>query len=191
MPARQPLGPRTSTGTPPVGEASQAGHDVCLTVGCLMRTPDGEYPEYHTSADNLEFLSEASLAETVATCLSIFDVLDHDICYVNQNPFGEPQLGRRGLYRAYGEQLANPLLQQAVLWMLNLSDRQHGLLDIAERSEIPFNVIKEAAVLLDRHELIAPVEFAVNSASDNSNSVRASEAILNQLPIEPPFLNAH
>ena len=75
--------------------------------------------------------------------------------------------------------------------MLNLSDGQHGLLDVAERSEIPFDVIKEAAVLLERYDLIAPVEFAVNSASDDSIAVRASEAILNHVPIEPPFLNAH
>ncbi len=162
-----------------------------LPMGCLMRTPNGEYPEYHTSADDLEFLSEASLAGTVATCLSVFEVLDHDKRFVNQNPFGEPQLGRRGLYRANGEQLANPLLQQAILWVLNLSDGRHGLLDVAERSAMPFDVIKEAAVLLERHELIAPVEFAANLDSDNSAAVAASEAILDQVSIETPFLNAH
>jgi aminopeptidase-like protein len=152
-----------------------------LPMGCLMRSPNGEYPEYHTSADNLEFLSEESLADTVAACLSVVEVLEHDRCYVNKNPFGEPQLGRRGLYRAYGEQLANPLLQQAILWVLNLSDSQHGLLDVAERSEIPFDVIKEAAGLLERHELIARTESAVNPTAVDSNQVWTQQSMLNQV----------
>lgn len=127
-----------------------------LPIGCLMRTPNGEYPEYHTSADNLDFLSSDHLADTLAACKSIVEVLENDLRYVNQFPCGEPQLGRRGLYRAFGEQLANPQLQQAMLWLLNLSDGQHELLDVAERSALPFDVILNAAALLEQHELILP-----------------------------------
>jgi aminopeptidase-like protein len=135
-----------------------------LPLGCLMRTPNGEYAEYHTSGDNLQFLCVDSLTDSLATCLAIIDVLEHDRRYINQNPFGEPQLGRRGLYRAFGEQLDNPQLQQAILWVLNLSDGRHGLLDVAERSEIPFPVIREAATVLQQLELIVRAEFVQKSA---------------------------
>jgi aminopeptidase-like protein len=91
---------------------------------------------------------------------------------------GSTRTGEK-VYRAYGEQLANPQLQQAVLWVLNQSDGWHGLLDVAERSEIPFDVINEAAALLEQHELIVPVEFTLNSASNDSDNVRTRKTVLN------------
>lgn len=148
-----------------------------LPMGCLMRTPNGEYPEYHTSADNLQFLCTDSLVDTFRTCLSIINVLEHDSRYLNQSPFGEPQLGRRGLYRAYGERLANSQFQQAILWVLNLSDGRHGLLAVAERSNITFDVIREAATLLEQQELLVPAEFALNSACDELDDTRTKEAV--------------
>src|SRR2546423_951376 len=75
---------------------------INLPVGCFMRTPNGRYPEYHSSADNLNFISAAGLADSAATLLSIIEVLEANDCYVNLNPKCEPQLGRRGLYRAMG-----------------------------------------------------------------------------------------
>lgn len=125
-----------------------------LPVGCLMRTPFGQYPEYHTSGDDLAFLAPDSLSESLAVCLDIVDVLEHDVRYVNQNPKCEPQLGRRGLYRSTGGQLDRASRELALLWVLNLSDGRHGLLDIAERSGLPFEAIKSAADELARHGLL-------------------------------------
>lgn len=126
-----------------------------LPVGCLMRTPHGRYPEYHTSADNLDFVLPASLAGSFATCLSVFDILEHNEAYVNQNPWCEPQLGRRGLYRAMGGQKDGGVDELAMLWVLNLSDGAHSLLDIADRSGLPFDMIKGAATVLRAHDLLA------------------------------------
>lgn len=126
-----------------------------LPVGCLMRTPHGRYPEYHTSADNLDFVLPASLAGSFATCLSVFDILEHNEAYVNQNPWCEPQLGRRGLYRAMGGQKGGGVDELAMLWVLNLSDGAHSLLDIADRSGLPFDMIKGAANVLRAHDLLA------------------------------------
>jgi aminopeptidase-like protein len=148
-----------------------------LPMGCLMRTPNGEYPEYHTSADNLEFLCEASLADTLTQCISIIDVLENDRLYVNQSPFGEPQLGRRGLYRAFGEQLADPELQQAILWVLNLSDGRCGLLDAAERSAISFAVINKAASLLEQQGLIVPAESASEFTFNELGDIPSTAAV--------------
>jgi len=119
-----------------------------LPVGRLSRTPHGRFPEYHTSADNLGFVKPASLAGSFAACLAIFDVLEHDRTYVNQNPKGEPQLGKRGLYHAIGGLTHSPDSEMAMLWVLNLSDGQHSLLDIAQRSGYAFGVVQRAAGLL-------------------------------------------
>jgi len=115
-----------------------------LAVGSLTRTPNGRYPEYHSSADNLAFVTPESLADSYARCLKILDILEHDARYVNLKPMCEPQLGKRGLYTAVGGgQL--PGFELALLWVLNLSDGTHSLLDIAERAGIDFDVARRAA----------------------------------------------
>jgi aminopeptidase-like protein len=125
-----------------------------LPVGRLSRTPHGCFPEYHTSADDLSFVHPAQLAASFATCLAILDVLENDRTYVNQNPKGEPQLGKRGLYHAIGGLAHSPVSEMAMLWVLNLSDGQHSLLDIAERSGCAFDVIHRAATVLGDHGLL-------------------------------------
>lgn len=128
---------------------------IDLPVGRLTRTPNGEFPEYHTSADNPAFLSPVALGEAWLACLKIFEVLECDASYVNQSPKGEPQLGRRGLYRTTGGYQDVPDRQLALLWVLNQSDGGLSLLDIAERSGLPFAVIARAASDLEKVGLLA------------------------------------
>ena len=116
-----------------------------LAVGCLSRTPWGRYPEYHTSADNLDFVRPESLAHSFTIARGIFDVLDGNATYTNLFPKGEPQLGRRGLYSPVGGQSNGKFNEMALLWVLNQSDGRHSLLDIAERAELPFAEIRHAA----------------------------------------------
>jgi len=134
-----------------------------LAVGCLMRTPHGRFPEYHTSADNLDFVTPESLADTLYQCLSIFSVLENNALYLNRNPKCEPQLGKRGLYSAMGGSDIKQL-ELAMLWVLNLSDGNFRLLDIAERSGLRFDVIKRAADLLEKHGLLEELKGATESA---------------------------
>lgn len=127
-----------------------------LPVGCFMRTPHGKFPEYHSSADNLELMRPASLADSFSKCLSSFFILENDRTYMNQNPHCEPQLGKRGLYRAMGGHRDEKLQETAMLWVLNQSDGQHSLLDIAERSGLAFDIVKDAADMLLAHDLLKP-----------------------------------
>jgi aminopeptidase-like protein len=128
-----------------------------LPVGCLMRTPYARFPQYHTSADNPDFVQPASLGESFAKCVKIFHVLENNKRYINQNPKGEPQLGKRGLYRPWGGQQESPINQLAVQWVLNLSDGNHTLLDIAERAGMNFDSIKSAADALLAHGLLKEI----------------------------------
>jgi aminopeptidase-like protein len=125
-----------------------------LAVGCLMRSPHGSFPEYHTSSDDLNFVQPQYLAESFFQCRSILHILNNNEIYYNQNPKGEPQLGKRGLYQAYNGEQDSRLNQMAILWVLNLSDGNHTLLDIAERSGMSFDVIKSAADTLLAHNLL-------------------------------------
>ena len=119
-----------------------------LAVGCFMRTPHGEYPEYHSSADDLAFVKADSLARSYLRCLEAFELLEHNRTYLNKNPKCEPQLGRRGLYRAVAGQQEKQSKELALLWVLNASDGRHTLLDIAERADLPFRRIQAAAEAL-------------------------------------------
>ncbi|WP_189826079.1 DUF4910 domain-containing protein [Streptomyces finlayi] len=116
-----------------------------LGVGSLTRTPYAAYPEYHTSGDNPDFVSADAMADTLAVCREAFAVLDRNRHYVNQSPYGEPQLGRRGLYDSLGGRSDAKEAQLAMLWVLNLSDGTHSLLDVAERSGLPFDTVGVAA----------------------------------------------
>jgi len=118
-----------------------------------MRGRHGQFPEYHTSADNLSFVSAERLAESLRVVGEIVDLLDRNRRYRNLQPYGEPQLGRRGLYRAVGG-TDIPDLQFAMLWVLNLSDGGPSLLDIAERAKLPFASVSAAADLLAAHGLL-------------------------------------
>ena len=110
-----------------------------LPVGCFMRTPNGRYPEYHTSDDNLSLLSESALSDSFRVLRSIINVIEADRTFLNLCPYGEPQLGTRGLYSASKEELL------ALLWVLNLSDGTFSLLDIAVHSHTSFEHIQRAA----------------------------------------------
>jgi len=121
-----------------------------LAVGNLSRTPHGRFQEYHTSADNLDFVKAEKLADSYFKYLAIINVVENNKKYLNTNPKGEPQLGKRGLYSTVGGRKDASDYEMSLLWVLNLSDGEHSLLDIAERSGIPFSSIHNAAnALLD------------------------------------------
>lgn len=140
-----------------------------LPVGALSRTPHGRFPEYHTSADNLELVTPEALAESLAVHLEICDVLEGNVAYRNLNPRCEPQLGRRGLYEGLGGSEEARQREMALLWVLNLSDGDHSLLDVAERAQLPFRIVREAADALLRVDLLAPAtaDGAAPKATDD------------------------
>lgn len=115
-----------------------------LAVGRLSRTPHGEYPEYHTSADDLGFVHDDRLEEAVDAVLEVLALLDADPGYRNASPYGEPQLGRHGLYPSMGGQAAGDEVM-SMLWLLGLADGATGLLGIAERSGVSVDRLAASA----------------------------------------------
>ena len=135
-----------------------------LPVGVLSRTPQDEFPGYHSSADDLELVRPEHLAGSFAAYLAVFDQLEGEAAegnatYVSLNQKGEPQLGKRGLYRAVG---GGSFAEGALLWVLNLSDGRHDLKAIAERSGLPFSEIRSAADQLLAANLLEAAEDRIS-----------------------------
>ena len=147
--------------TPTIEDFSPYGYDerqYCspgfnLPVGLFQRSKYGTIPQYHTSADNLAFIKPEHLLESYSAIVKTIGVIENDAVYCNTMPKCEPQLGKRGLYRRVG---GNDIATEnmAMLWVLNLSDGAHSLLDIAERSKLPFEIVLKAARLLETHGLL-------------------------------------
>ena len=125
-----------------------------LAVGSLSRTPYARFPQYHTSDDNLSFVTATALDDSLAIYWAVLALLEQNRTYINLSPKGEPQLGRRGLYGAFGGKKDTKASEMAMLWVLNFSDGQHSLLDIAERSGYSFQLLAEVARTLQSHSLL-------------------------------------
>jgi aminopeptidase-like protein len=147
-----------------------------LTVGSLTRTPYGRYPEYHTSADDLDFVHDDELAASLEMYLAALEILVAEApdagaaagaeavpverapgpgrILVSTHPRCEPQLGRRGLYGSLGGSEAGREEQLAMLWVLNLADGRHSLTDMARRSGLELATVERVAGRLEEAGLL-------------------------------------
>ncbi len=128
-----------------------------LPVAMFSRSKFGAIPEYHTSADDRDFIRADALAESYRLINETIGAIECNGTFINTHPKGEPQLGRRGLYGAIGGDKDAAAANMAMLWILNQSDGTNSLLDIAERAKLPFAVIQRTAKLLADHGLLKPV----------------------------------
>lgn len=129
-----------------------------LPVGMFQRSRFATFPEYHTSADNLDFIQPEHLADSFEMVLRAIEIAEFNAHYINLSPKCEPQLGKRGLYGSIGGDRGVAERNLAMLWVLNLSDGEHSLLDIVEHAGMPFSVLLATARLLEAHELLAPCQ---------------------------------
>jgi len=125
-----------------------------LPVGLFQRSQFGTFPQYHTSADDLDFIRPEHLASSYRMIVDALDIVENDWRPHSTTPKCEPQLGRRGLYSALGGDHDGPAKSMAFLWILNLADGRHSLLDIAERAQLPFAVVAQAARRLEESGLL-------------------------------------
>lgn len=125
-----------------------------LPVGSLMRTRYGKYKEYHTSADNKDFISFEAMEESVKMYLQILNVIENNHTYINQIPYCEPQLGKRDLYPTLGSSKSTEEIVSSMMWVLNLSDGTNDLISIAERSKVPFDLLHQSALKLEEKGLL-------------------------------------
>ena len=136
-------------------ERQFASPGINLPVGRLTRTPNGDYPEYHTSADNMNLIRSDAMADSLAAYYEVIALIENNHIYQSNFPYCEPQLGKRGLYRKTGGHANTEQRELALLWVLNQADGQHDLLEIAEQANLPFSTIASAAMELVDANVIA------------------------------------
>ena len=129
-------------------------------VASITKDKYYEYPEYHTSLDNLDFVNGAQITESLEIYRDVVGILDSNIVPVSVVQHGEPQLGRRGLYPSTGGAINQPSAKvpvedeapdiDAMSWVCFMADGSHDLISIAERSELHFSRILNATRLLDK-----------------------------------------
>jgi aminopeptidase-like protein len=141
-----------------------------LPVGSLMRTRYATYPEYHTSLDNLDFISAETIQESVEMYFQVCSAIDGNRSYLNLFPFGEPKLDRRGLYSNLGITQERLQFCKAIMWVLNYSDGTHDLLDIATKSKLPFATIQQAATACEQEGLLQEVSTGQSIMRPNTTS---------------------
>jgi aminopeptidase-like protein len=108
---------------------------VDLPVVSLMRTKYREFPEYHTSLDNLDFVTSAGLAGSFALHKDCIELLERNKVY-KVTCIGEPQLGKRGLYPT----IATRASHRQVIDTLNFiayADGTNDLIDISNIIRVP------------------------------------------------------
>ena len=122
-----------------------------------------DYDYYHTSLDDLDFVSGENLKVSFDLYIKSIDILEQNLIYKNTIPFCEAQLGVRGLYpqtggsvnqRVSGEQTTIQERLDAITWLMFLADGQTDLISIAERSKQPFDNLVAAIDRLSTCELL-------------------------------------
>jgi aminopeptidase-like protein len=142
---------------PPGSDERQYGSPgFDLPVGSLMRSVYGEYPEYHTSLDDLSFITPDALAESLHAYERIVECLEAAEVFEVTVPCCEPQLGRRGLYPKMGGAWISERRHEDMMFLLNFCDGSPDLLAAAERVGRPVWELRAVAEMLCRHGLLSP-----------------------------------
>ena len=135
-----------------------------LPVAQIARDIYADYDYYHTSLDNLEFMGLDSLIDSVNQIENILKLHELSGKFINQSPYGEPQLGKRGLY----PDVNSPLIWgnstdkvrghsdfiQSIMFILNYADGDHSMLAIAQKLNIPLSSLEEVIVRLEQEQLL-------------------------------------
>tara|TARA_Y100001968_G_scaffold280565_1_gene277199 strand:+ start:67532 stop:68839 length:1308 start_codon:yes stop_codon:yes gene_type:complete len=129
-------------------ERQYCAPNVDLPVCTLSRSKFGTFSEYHTSADNLDFISNTAMQSSFDQIKNIIDILEGGI-YIRSTTLGEPQLGRRNLYR----NLSTPLKSSSEKDRMNLiaySNGTNSIFKICKICDISLdNAIAEVDLLVD------------------------------------------
>lgn len=132
-----------------------------INMATICRDRYYEYPQYHSSLDDLSFVTGRQMAETFALYVRLIDKLEARLIYRSRQPHCEVMLGRRGLYPADGGALRPERGGRSdldlLLWLLFLCDGRMALQEIAARLDVPLDRLAELAERLAAQDLLEHV----------------------------------
>ena len=137
---------------------------IDLPIASIMRSKYGTYPEYHTSLDDLDFITPKGLYDGYQAIQYALQCLEQNQI-LQTTCFCEPQLGKRGLYPTLGQRKNEKNIKN-MMDILAYCDGKHDLLHIAELINVPLWDMMESVRLLQSHELLVPTEFEISSSEN-------------------------
>lgn len=108
---------------------------VDLPVACFCRSKFGEFPEYHTSADNMDYVSPEGFQGSYDVMMQVIDALENNAKY-RINVLCEPQLGKRGLYSLISQKGSADSTRNMTNFIA-YADGSNDLIDISNRIHVP------------------------------------------------------
>lgn len=136
-----------------------------LPVAGFCRSKYGEFPEYHTSADNFELVTAAGLQGAFDVMAEIIEAFESGL-YPRCTVLGEPQLGKRGLYPTISQKGTHSAIN-ARMDFLTYADGRNSLFDIAKIIRVPLKTVLEEVTLLADHGLVSVVDNLPMSKKSN------------------------
>jgi len=125
-----------------------------LPVAVLSRSIYGSYSHYHTSLDDLSFVSVDEIVNAALRILKLAFVLENNSYPVSLSQYGEPNFSSRGLQSPLGAKRDRDLEVMSIKWILNLADGEHDLIEISELSGIdPVIILNTTEKLVSNHLL--------------------------------------
>jgi len=126
---------------------------IDLPIASILRTKYGEYPEYHTSLDNLDnVVTPKGLHGGYWALRRALELIEKNNIY-KANFMCEPQMGKRGLYPTLSTKKSDEQIT-VMMNFISLCDGEHSLLDIAEKINLPAWELYELIKKLVAHDLI-------------------------------------
>jgi len=130
---------------------------VNLPIACISRSKYGEYKEYHTSKDDLNFISAKGLQNSYEVYKKCIDALENNKVY-EVTEYCEPQLGKRGLYPTLGAKKERNKLLKNIMNFLAYADGKNDLLKISSIVRTSIWELGEIVNLLLNEKLIKEVK---------------------------------
>ena len=138
---------------------------ININIGQVARTVYQDYPEYHTSLDNKEFMKIERVQDSANQIFELINELENESFYLNLKPDCEPQLGKRNLYpninsKLTREEKSNDILidgrefNKFSMILLNYSDGTFSLEELAAKYNIDYSVAFKVAEILEKNKLI-------------------------------------
>ena len=134
------------------------GYD--LPVGSITYTKQKKTEEYHTSKDDLDFISQKNIIKITDFCEKLINDYEKLKIYKNLKGFGEPFLSKYKLYPDIGKSSSINSLNQltkTIMWLLNLSDGYKDLFMVSERSKISVDQLKKAVEICLKKKIIKEI----------------------------------
>ena len=125
---------------------------IDLPIASMMRSKYGEYPEYHTSLDDLSLISSAGLEGGLNALVRAIQAIEFN-CFPKATVLGEPQLGKRGLYPLISTKASKGSVR-SMMDLLTYSDGVLDLIDIADKIDTPIWELYEIVNSLVTHGLL-------------------------------------